>query len=142
MPDLSAHILFEPEPADREVLLSALDPRVSCTFGPDLPESPSLDVLVAGRPTREQIESSPGLRMLVIPFAGIPPSTSELLRDFPDLAVHNLHHNTPATTEMAIGLLLAASKMILPMDAALREGRWSGSWQPSDRRQRSGSHHA
>ncbi len=129
MDDLGVHLLSEPEPDDREVLHGALTGGITCTFGPDLPEPSDFRVLVAGRPTREMLTASPRLDTVVIPFAGLPPETSKLLAEFPELAIHNLHHNTPATTEMAIGLLLAASKMILPMDAALREGRWSGRGQ-------------
>jgi len=126
MVELLVHVLHEPEPADLDVLRSELDPAVEFTTGPDLPEPAAFEVLVAGRPSREQLEASPHLRMLVIPYAGVPMETAVMLADSPEIVVHNLHHNSPASTEMAIGLLLAACKMILPMDAALREGRWSG----------------
>jgi phosphoglycerate dehydrogenase-like enzyme len=129
MAELAVHILHEPEPSDLGVLRSELDPGISFTVGPDLPDPAAFEVLVAGRPTREQLEASPALRMLVIPYAGVPKETAVLLADYPDVVAHNLHHNSPASTEMAIGLLLAACKMILPMDAALREGRWSGRGQ-------------
>jgi hypothetical protein len=36
--------------------------------------------------------------------------------ELPHCSVHNLHHNAPPTAEMALGLLLAAAKRILPAD--------------------------
>jgi phosphoglycerate dehydrogenase-like enzyme len=129
MRTLSVHILFEPDAEDLAVLLDGIAEGIEISTGDELPEQPAFEVLVAGRPTAEQISASPALGTLVIPYAGLPPTTRDLLADHPDLAVYNLHHNSPATTEMAVGLLLAASKMILPMDAALREGKWSGRGQ-------------
>ena len=37
-------------------------------------------------------------------------SARELMRDFPGLPVHNLHHNARPTAELAIGLLFAVAK--------------------------------
>lgn len=36
--------------------------------------------------------------------------------ELPHCSVHNLHHNAPATAEMALSLLLAAAKRVLPAD--------------------------
>jgi phosphoglycerate dehydrogenase-like enzyme len=93
--------------------------------GPHLHEPATFEVLVAGRPTREQLEASPRLKAVVIPFAGIPTVTRELLSGYPHLAVHNLHHNAAATAEMALALLLAAAKRLVPADQALRRGDWT-----------------
>jgi lactate dehydrogenase-like 2-hydroxyacid dehydrogenase len=40
------------------------------------------------------------------------------------VALHNVHHNAPMTAEMAMGLLLAAAKRIVPADRRLRDGDW------------------
>jgi phosphoglycerate dehydrogenase-like enzyme len=45
--------------------------------------------------------------------------------DFPQVAVHNLHHNAVAAAEMAVALMLAASKFIVPNDRALRRHDWT-----------------
>jgi len=100
---------------------------VVLSFGREVPDAADYHTLVAGRPTSELLKASPRLATLIIPFAGLPKLTAETLADFPDLAVHNLHHNAPATAEMAVGLLLAAAKRIVPVDGQLRRHDWSGS---------------
>jgi len=42
----------------------------------------------------------------------------------PDLAVYNLHHNAAAAAELAVALLLAAAKTLIPVDRRLRSGDW------------------
>jgi phosphoglycerate dehydrogenase-like enzyme len=48
---------------------------------------------------------------------------------FPKIAVHNLHYNALPVAEHAIALLLAAAKVIVPMDRSLRAGDWSPRYQ-------------
>jgi phosphoglycerate dehydrogenase-like enzyme len=105
-------------------LEAALDPTVELAVGEARPDPAAYEVLVSGRPSAEDLDASPDLRMLVIPWAGLPTSTAGLLRARRRLAVHNLHHNAPATAEMAVGLLLAAARKIVPADRALRRGDW------------------
>jgi len=100
------------------------------TTGPHALAEAAYEVLVAGRPHREHLTASQTLRMLVIPFAGIPESTRALLQDFPGLAVHNLHHNAALTAEMAVTLMLAAAKFIVPCDRALRDDDWRPRYNP------------
>ncbi len=44
--------------------------------------------------------------------------------NYPNVTVHNLHHNNVNTAEMALTLLLAAAKRLIPMDQALRRNDW------------------
>jgi phosphoglycerate dehydrogenase-like enzyme len=130
MPTLFVHLLNPPDPAALALLQSRCDPGIQLTSGE--PSAPvDYQVLVTGRPTRENLTASPNLRMLIIPYAGLPAATQELLQDFPDLAVHNLHHNAALTAEMAVTLLLAAAKVIIPYDRALRQNDWRPRYQPS-----------
>jgi phosphoglycerate dehydrogenase-like enzyme len=76
------------------------------------------------------LQASPNLRILVIPFAGLPEVTRQVLVDFPHLTVYNLHHNAALTAEMALALLLAAAKFIVPSDQALRRNDWRPHYQP------------
>lgn len=46
------------------------------------------------------------------------------MHEFPQIALHNLHHNAAPVAEMAVALLLAAGKRLLPFDRSLREHRW------------------
>jgi phosphoglycerate dehydrogenase-like enzyme len=123
------NVLSPTESLDLAVLHTHLDPGIRVTTGLALPDPASFDVLVAGRPTLAQLQASPNLRLLVIPFAGLPDETRSLLLDpangLGHVAVHNLHHNTVQTAEMALALLLAAARRIIPNDQALRRGDWS-----------------
>ena len=116
-------------PAALTYLESLLADNVSLTFGDVVP--PEAQILVAGRPSRQQLES-PSLRTVVIPWAGLSRKTQTLLADFPHIAVHNLHHNATTVAELAVALLLASAKLIVPLDQALRRHDWTPRYQPSE----------
>jgi len=100
----------------RSLLVEGVELRPHEEFG--------CDVLVEGVPTRDQVEASRDLRAVVVPYAGVPRKTRDLLRDFPAVSLHNLHHNAAPTAEMAMALMLAAAKRVLPADRALRADDW------------------
>jgi phosphoglycerate dehydrogenase-like enzyme len=112
-------------------LRPALHPEVRISIGAAVPEPASYEVLVCGRPTDEQLDSSPSLHTLIIPWAGIPPETLEKVLQHPKLKIHNLHYNAAETAEMALTLMLAAAKLILPMDRKLRVGDWRPRYGPN-----------
>lgn len=122
---LSVHLLRELDPALMARLRAELDPAVRLTVGAKPPRGADYEILVAGRPNREHVTQSRDLRALIIPWAGLPRETRELMHDFPQIGVHNLHHNAVATAEMAITLLLAAAKRVIPADRALRQDDWT-----------------
>ncbi len=128
---LSVHFLETLEESLPAHLQSLLSPDVQLSIGQTIPNSDRVQILIAGRPKREQLESCVNLKALIIPFAGVPPDTRRLLYDFPHLAVHNLHFNAAATAEVAMALLLAAAKHIIPMDRALRRYDWTPRYQPN-----------
>ena len=105
-------------------LREAVGAGIEVCFGPDRPDPAVYNVLVAGRPREEDLAASSALRTVIVPWAGLPGPTRDLLRARPQLRLHNLHHNAPATAEMAVGLLLAAARGIVPADRALRSGDW------------------
>jgi phosphoglycerate dehydrogenase-like enzyme len=114
-----------PDPPDDERFLrSMLDPNVRLVIGESDAVCSERDVLVQGVPSREDIEASPRLRALVIPWSGLPGATRKILLDRPDIEVYNIHHNAAPAAELAIALLLAAAKRIVPMDRALRASDW------------------
>lgn len=130
---LNVHILdlFEPAQSSQLAELAALlDDGIEISAGPSLPAPASFDILVTGRPRREHLAASPHLRLVIIPFAGAPEGLPAALADFPQVAVHNLHHNTVQTAEMALALLLAAARLIVPHDQALRRGDWTARYHP------------
>jgi phosphoglycerate dehydrogenase-like enzyme len=105
-------------------LRPALAENVELLTSEELPAGADPRVLVRGVPTREQVEGCPKLERFVIPFAGLPAATRKLMRDYPHVRVHNLHHNAPPVAELAVGLLLALAKQVVPFDKALRGGDW------------------
>lgn len=86
---------------------------------------PAADLLVRGAPSADDLDALPKLRALVVPYAGVPRRTRELLATRPQIALYNLHHNASATAETAIALMLAVMRGIIPADQALRKGDWS-----------------
>jgi phosphoglycerate dehydrogenase-like enzyme len=131
MPRFSAHLLFEVEPGNLDYLRQLLDPEIDLSVGPDLPPNPGFSVLVAGVPREEEISASPGLGTLIIPWSGLPRATRELMLRRPEVAVHNIHHNAGAAAELAVALLMAAAKFIVPMDRSLRSFDWSPRYSPN-----------
>lgn len=104
---------------------SLLDQDIKITFGDDIPIPASFHLLVYPTPTREWLNASQNLQAVVIPWAGIPENTREIMVDYPEISLHNLHHNQYNTAEFGFALLLAAAKRIIPMDQALRQNDWS-----------------
>ena len=94
---------------------------ITLSDGPDVPTE--TQILIGGLPTREQL-ASPQLTSLIIPWVGLPAQTRDLLEDFPPVQVHNIHHNAPMVAELAVALLLAAAKFVVPFDRALRRSDW------------------
>ncbi|MGD1996286.1 MAG: NAD(P)-dependent oxidoreductase [Anaerolineae bacterium] len=129
--ELSVHVLDPPDPAPLARLRAELRPSVKLTVGANLPKRADYHILVAGRPKREHITASPRLGVLVIPWAGVPEKTRELMLGFPHVTVHNLHHNAAAAAEMAIALLLAAAKFIVPIDGTFRSHDWTPRYKPN-----------
>jgi phosphoglycerate dehydrogenase-like enzyme len=129
---IRVHWLGDPSPEQLEQLRAQLDGSVDLTSGRSTLEGSSFEILISGRPQAADLESSPHLRAVIVPWAGIPQETGLLLKRFPHIALHNLHHNAAATAETAVALLLAAAKLVVPMDQALRRGDWSSRYeQPS-----------
>ena len=121
---LNAHYLSELDPQIFDYLSAQLDPAVRLTSGEENAKSGDIHILISGRPDRELLLANNDLKMLIIPWTGIPPETRDLLSDFPSIALYNLHHNATPVAEMAAALLLAAAKNIIPLDQALRKGDW------------------
>jgi phosphoglycerate dehydrogenase-like enzyme len=121
---LAAHLLREADAVPLAYLRAELDHSVALSTGRELPDPADYEILVTGRPERKHITASPRLRSLIIPYAGLPQETRDLMLEFPDITVHNLHHNAAATAEMAVALMLAAGKFVLPNDRALRQHDW------------------
>lgn len=121
---LHVHLGYTPREEEEAILRRALHPDVQLTMGEEPPETAVYQILVAGRPSRRQMAASPHLHTLIIPWAGLPGETGSLLADFPQVAIHNLHHNAAPVAELTLALLLAAARAVVPFDRALRRGDW------------------
>lgn len=128
---LTVHYLHPPA----QEFLTYLKPKLSPEIRFSADDSPNVPgdtrILIAGRPQRGQLQDCQKLRKLIIPWAGIPPETRQLMLDFPDIEVHNLHHNAAPVAEMVLALLLAAAKFIVPLDRSLRSNDWRPRYRPS-----------
>jgi phosphoglycerate dehydrogenase-like enzyme len=113
---------YSPEVLDQ--LKNHVSTALQITTGAAVAEDNQIEILIAGRPDREMVEACSHLEIVIIPWAGVPPETRELMRDYPDVQLFNLHHNASTTAELAVGLLFAAAKSIVPMDSALRQKDW------------------
>jgi phosphoglycerate dehydrogenase-like enzyme len=131
MPVLHVHIQYPPEQNLLPAFRASLSASIQLTTGPGMPEQPQYHVLVEGRPQRTFLEASPNLHTLVVPWAGISEETRQLLREFPQISVYNLHHNASATAETAAALLMAAAKFTIPFDRTLRSHDWTPRYEPT-----------
>lgn len=121
---LKVHLHLKPASGFLDELEPRLDEGVVFTCGETLPSPPDYEILVCGVPDKQEIEASPDLKQLVIPWAGLPIKTREIMAGYPNIAVHNLHHNAVPVAEMAITLMMALAKDLIATDAAMRKDDW------------------
>ena len=121
---LRVHMVREPEPEHREALTALLAGTADVSFGPDVP--PETVVLIEGQLKDEHLDGAPLVEHVVIPFAGLQPGTRDVMAKHPAIRLHNLHHNAAMTAEMAMALLLACARRIVP----LHNGFMHDDWEP------------
>jgi phosphoglycerate dehydrogenase-like enzyme len=116
----------EPPPAPwPERLREAVPGDIQIYFGDTPRELERCEVLISGVPSAEELARASNLKALVIPWAGLPARTRDVLREYPHLAVYNLHHNASVVAELAITLMMTAVKRIIPIDRDFRSGDWT-----------------
>ncbi|GIV01547.1 MAG: phosphoglycerate dehydrogenase [Fimbriimonadales bacterium] len=120
---IRVHLGYEASEGFRRALQAGLPERLALSEGERYPKG--TEILVCGRPDRDQVLDLPHLRALIVPFTGIPPETLQLARDLPEVSLHNLHHNAEACAEMALALLFAVAKRIVPTDRQFRQDGWT-----------------
>ncbi|MEM7735013.1 MAG: 2-hydroxyacid dehydrogenase, partial [Deinococcota bacterium] len=107
-----------------ELLQTKLADNISFTYGRDLPSPASYDILIDAFPTHERLIASPNLKSVIIPFAGPPKPAQDVLREHPNISVHNAPYNYVPTAETALALMLGAAKFLVKGDQELRQGDW------------------
>jgi phosphoglycerate dehydrogenase-like enzyme len=122
MEALHVHFGYTVSESALAILRGAVAANVRITHGEEVPATAT--VLVQGRPQRDMLAAAP-IRHVIIPWAGVSPALRELIRsEFPQIQVHNLHHNAIPVAEMVWSLLTAAARLTIPFDRALRRGDW------------------
>ena len=128
---MRVHFLYPPSEEDKKYLTKILDDSISLSYGDQIPANQQINILVAGRPKEHHFQAAPSIDTLIIPWAGLPPETADVLQKFPGLKIHNIHHNAAPAAELALALLLAVAKGIIYHDQTLRAGDWHLRYQES-----------
>ncbi len=110
---------------EKSLLTALLEKDIIITEGKAIPEPANYQILVHASPTSDWLKASTELKAVINPWAGVSEKTRDALKEFPNITLHNLHHNNFNTAELGFALLLSAAKFIIPMDRALRENDWS-----------------
>jgi len=121
---LHVYIHMDQDDTFLDHLYENLLPQISITCQKEIPVISNYDILVCGVPDKAIIEASPNLKHLIIPWAGLPIKTKELMPNYPEISIHNIHHNAVPTAEMAFTLMLTAVKKIIPIDKSFRKNDW------------------
>ncbi len=127
---LNVHIHMEKDVKFLKHLYKNLLPQISISYIKEIPAIPRYDILVCGVPDKKIIEASPNLKHLIIPWAGLPIKTKELMLNYPEISVHNIHHNAVPTAEMAFSLMMTVIKNIIPIDKSFRKNDWNLRYDP------------
>ena len=127
---LKVHVLQALTPENLAEFHRQVSAEVQLTAGLDLPVPAEYEILVASQPKRIHVEASPRLRAVIIPHTGVAEDVQKLMAEFPEVAVHNAHHPGVPTAEMAVALLMAAARRLVPADRAFRDADWNGSGRP------------
>ncbi len=124
---MSLHVHFIDEDINEhylQLLQSRISNDVVITVGEDLSSVADYDILIAGVPEENHITHSQNLHALIIPWAGLPKKTAELMLNYPSISIHNIHHNDQTTAEMTFALMITVMKRIIPIDRDLRKSNW------------------
>jgi len=129
---ITVHYLHPPDHESINFLRARLLPQVHLSTADDGSVPADINVLIAGRPEQELLEKSKSLSAVIVPWSGIPDETRQLIASFSGIMLHNLHHNAAPVAELALTLLLAVAKIVVPLDRSLREHDWTPRYLPSE----------
>ncbi len=120
---LKIHYYKNPDPTQEQLFQDRLGSGFRFSIGKELPFD--TEVLILGYPSKEQLEYCHKLKYILIPFAGVPQRTKELLPSYPHIKVLNIHHNAPVVAETVVGFIFALSKHIIKANTLFRGNDWS-----------------
>lgn len=90
-----------------------------------------VEVLVNGVVSSDDIRELGDLKAIIVPWAGVSGPTRRAGRER-GIGVYNLHHNSGATSQTAIALMLAVTRRIVAMDREFRGGSWRARFEGVD----------
>lgn len=125
-----AYFLEKVNPDFLKILNDHLSEDTEFSYGENGPKDADFDILISGIPTKEDLEASPNLKKLIIPWAGLPQRTGKLLEDYQHIEIYNLHYNAPIVAENAITLMLSIIKRIVVIDQSFRTNDWRNRYLP------------
>mgnify|MGYP001551241790 CR=1 FL=1 len=125
----AVHLKGHWETGDIERLARLTGGSFTFTSG-SVDEGNPCSILIGGVVRLEEIDNCPSLRTIIVPYAGIPEVTAKSLGERPGIEIRSIHHNAVSASEMAVTLMLAAAKLIIPGDNALRKGDWTPRYRP------------
>ena len=88
---LHVHLLNLYSTVPTEELRARLHSDIRISEGPDLVDAESIQVLITGWPKVHHLDACANLRAVVVPFAGVPKETTDLLQHYPGVALHSVH---------------------------------------------------
>jgi phosphoglycerate dehydrogenase-like enzyme len=125
------HVLFKRKPAKKylDLLKREISGNIHFHFFDEPYDPQEISILVSGRSDREELEKLTNLKHLIFTWAGLPDKLKAYMPDFPDISIHNLHHNAVPVAENTLALLLIAAKFIIPPHNALAKNDWRPRYQ-------------
>ncbi len=121
---MKVHLLVDFDKDWIKQLTAALDSDIELTYGKENDAVYESEVIISGLPKEEILKRNKKIHTLVIPWAGLPKQTRELMFQFPDIKIYNIHHNSIPTAETAFSMMLTVAKDIIPIDRNFRNFDW------------------
>jgi len=109
------------------------DVEFTATFNPDKRAAAlkKADGVIAGRISKEEIENSPCIKIIFVPFTGLNNFPIETARER-NIAISNTHANAETVAEHAVALAFALLGRIAEFHNDLKKGYWNRSIEGED----------
>jgi lactate dehydrogenase-like 2-hydroxyacid dehydrogenase len=89
------------------------------------------DAVISGRLTAEEIEISPGLKAVIVPFTGLNNFPVDIITK-KNIKLYNTHANAPFVAEHAVALALTLLGKIVLFQDDLKKGIWNRTKEADD----------
>ena len=122
------NVLVDPRFLSEETLTLVrprLDDNIQITIDPPQDGKADFDVMIDGSPKPEELEKYTQLRHIIMPWAGVSANLREKIAEYPQLSLHNSHHNAATTGEMAIALMMSAARSVPRVDSLMHQCDWT-----------------